>query len=385
MELDWEKVAFIFMGLIIFSGNLFVCLLYITDRSLRTITNRFVISLAFCDILTAVVFIPLYVFETNAGRDYVSALSTFGSLFNIAALTYERYVAIVHALRYYTIMNDQKTLLLMLEVWAATILVTIFPLPWQLTMTEADYFEWLRVYVGILTCIVILVTIGITCVYIKIFKISANHMGKDHQLSISLSLDKNHPGTSIHPDTSNQAGTLIHPDTSNQTGTLIHPDTSTQAGTLINPHTSTQAGISSHAGASNQVHTSDQSAKLTQVGPSTDIQTISQSQPQAANKAGNNSRRGRLLREIKAAKIIALIFVVNTTCWLPIIIINICDVTAPSGQADYIPLKFIIASQYLYVLNSLIDPFIYAFCKRDFRNAIRKKIRNFKVNRGTLN
>eukprot|EP00112_Aurelia_sp_Birch-Aquarium-sp1_P014362 Seg3095.1 transcript_id=Seg3095.1/GoldUCD/mRNA.D3Y31 product="Octopamine receptor beta-3R" protein_id=Seg3095.1/GoldUCD/D3Y31 len=78
--------------------------------------------------------------------------------------------------------------------------------------------------------------------------------------------------------------------------------------------------------------------------------------------------------EIKAAKTIGLIFFLNCICWLPIIIINMCDVVSSNGHAVYIPAQVIIASQYIFALNSMINPLIYAVFKKDFRKVIKRRL-----------
>lgn len=49
--------------LIIILGNVLVCLSVLTERSLKTATNYFIISLAVADLLLAVLVLPLYVYS----------------------------------------------------------------------------------------------------------------------------------------------------------------------------------------------------------------------------------------------------------------------------------------------------------------------------------
>ena len=55
-------------------GNVLVCLSVLTERSLKTATNYFIISLAVADLLLAVLVLPLYVYSevsVNEDRRYV--------------------------------------------------------------------------------------------------------------------------------------------------------------------------------------------------------------------------------------------------------------------------------------------------------------------------
>lgn len=49
--------------LVIILGNILVCLSVLTERSLKTATNYFIISLAVADLLLAVLVLPLYVYS----------------------------------------------------------------------------------------------------------------------------------------------------------------------------------------------------------------------------------------------------------------------------------------------------------------------------------
>ncbi|KAI1888178.1 hypothetical protein AGOR_G00182350 [Albula goreensis] len=49
--------------LVIILGNVLVCLSVLTERSLKTATNYFIVSLAVADLLLAVLVLPLYVYS----------------------------------------------------------------------------------------------------------------------------------------------------------------------------------------------------------------------------------------------------------------------------------------------------------------------------------
>lgn len=57
--------------LVIILGNILVCLSVLTERSLKTATNYFIISLAVADLLLAVLVLPLYVYSEVSQEFYV--------------------------------------------------------------------------------------------------------------------------------------------------------------------------------------------------------------------------------------------------------------------------------------------------------------------------
>lgn len=63
---DYNYLALILgvpLILVIILGNVLVCLSVLTERSLKTATNYFIISLAVADLLLAVLVLPLYVYS----------------------------------------------------------------------------------------------------------------------------------------------------------------------------------------------------------------------------------------------------------------------------------------------------------------------------------
>ena len=63
---DYNYLALVLgvpLTLVIILGNVLVCLSVLTERSLKTATNYFIISLAVADLLLAVLVLPLYVYS----------------------------------------------------------------------------------------------------------------------------------------------------------------------------------------------------------------------------------------------------------------------------------------------------------------------------------
>ena len=89
-------------------------------------------------------------------------------------------------------------------------------------------------------------------------------------------------------------------------------------------------------------------------------------------RSSSGNRTGeRAGREEKAARVFALIFASFLLCWLPLIYINVCDAFRMHALISP-PVLFM--SFYTLLLNTVLDPFIYAFFKKDINQFLRRQI-----------
>ena len=96
----------------------------------------------------------------------------------------------------------------------------------------------------------------------------------------------------------------------------------------------------------------------------------------------NETRRMRtwsLIRELKATKSVAIVYVAFVVCFLPGLIITIIvyidsDYFSPLRLHDPMTFKFINYTffEILPQINSGLNPFIYSFANKQFRNAFKK-------------
>ncbi|KAJ3612393.1 hypothetical protein NHX12_020669 [Muraenolepis orangiensis] len=121
--------------LIIILGNVLVCLSVLTERSLKTATNYFIISLAVADLLLAVLVLPLYVYTEFLGgmwtlSTYIcDALMTMdvmlctASILNLCAISVDRYIAVVVPLKYNRNQFSVRQLALITATWVLSLVV----------------------------------------------------------------------------------------------------------------------------------------------------------------------------------------------------------------------------------------------------------------------
>jgi hypothetical protein len=132
-------------------------------------------------------------------------------------------------------------------------------------------------------------------------------------------------------------------------------------------------------------HTCSMMIPLYQLGTSTIKATrrLSKQQDQANKRStavdpynNTNYNRLRLKRNQRAAKMLGLLIVCFTVCWLPFI------VTFPITQfyANVVPNSVNLLVWWLGYINSALNPFLYFFANRSIRSSVRTMfVRRFRI------
>lgn len=163
----WISVTLAVIGAIITVQNLLVCFVVYRYRNLRTFTNGFIVSLALSDALFGGIFLPLELSNKGAeAKEYIKSIILQANVFNLLAVTFDRYLAVITPLRYVPFM-DKHFLKLPLAAWTCPVLISLIPLSWENDFSSTAH----RVF---LFCILILgIVIPYTLIlfaYVRIFR-----------------------------------------------------------------------------------------------------------------------------------------------------------------------------------------------------------------------
>uniref|UniRef100_A0A452DW67 D(4) dopamine receptor n=1 Tax=Capra hircus TaxID=9925 RepID=A0A452DW67_CAPHI len=113
----------------VLAGNSLVCVSVAAERSLQTPTNYFIVSLAAADLLLALLVLPLFVYSEVQGGvwllspglcDALMAMDVMlctASIFNLCAISVDRFVAVAVPLRYNRQSRGGRQLLLIGATW----------------------------------------------------------------------------------------------------------------------------------------------------------------------------------------------------------------------------------------------------------------------------
>ncbi|XP_062952059.1 D(4) dopamine receptor [Cynocephalus volans] len=113
----------------VLAGNSLVCVSVASERALQTPTNYFIVSLAAADLLLALLVLPLFVYSEVQGGvwllspglcDALMAMDVMlctASIFNLCAISVDRFVAVAVPLRYNRQGGGHRQLLLIGATW----------------------------------------------------------------------------------------------------------------------------------------------------------------------------------------------------------------------------------------------------------------------------
>jgi len=128
----------IVLAIFIIAVNLTVIILFIRNRSLRTVTNSFLISLAASDLLAGLVGIPVQIWCSAIQDDTICPMSlliwqfiSVSTVLHILLVSVDRYIAISHAMRYHNIVTRKVFFALTTLAWSAAAFVSPIQLSWR--------------------------------------------------------------------------------------------------------------------------------------------------------------------------------------------------------------------------------------------------------------
>ncbi|KAJ8406550.1 hypothetical protein AAFF_G00301240 [Aldrovandia affinis] len=125
----------ILLIIVIICGNVLVCLSVYTENALKTTTNYFIVSLAVADLLLAVLVLPLFVYTEFQGGVWALSMAVCdglmtmdvmlctASIFNLCAISIDRFIAVSIPLNYNRKYVDQRQIILLSTTWVMALAV----------------------------------------------------------------------------------------------------------------------------------------------------------------------------------------------------------------------------------------------------------------------
>lgn len=193
----WYWVLRGLIALAILAGNVPVIYLIVKRYRLHTISNWFILSLSFADLLVGVFVIPVSTscaVWTNCNFSVMVLffdLLLFVSIGNMCAMTADRYLSVVQPLTYFQNMTNSRAFRWIVDAWAIPITFSLIRFAWisseslnEKRRIQMIYGTFQIISFNILPCITMLV------IYLHIFFISQKHTRQIRAMSVTRSTEE---------------------------------------------------------------------------------------------------------------------------------------------------------------------------------------------------
>ena len=206
-ELWFWVIGWILTALVI-GGNGIVIYLIVTRRKLRTTTNAFVASLAAADLGLGATYMPLLAaacdLDSSCGgglvRHSLVIFFIYSSMFNLCALTMDRYTAIVNPLRYVKFSSRQRVRLLACAAWVVPMVFILTPfLAIELAATDEAYDLYNKCFDALLCAVELCVGTAWVLATLRILRIARTHVRRNAVLLAQLNFNHRLPRLQAGP------------------------------------------------------------------------------------------------------------------------------------------------------------------------------------------
>ncbi|XP_013419311.1 alpha-1D adrenergic receptor [Lingula anatina] len=354
------------------SGNVLVLLAVALNSHLRSATNYFIMNLALADLLLGIAVLPfsasLEILNYWAfGRAIcdiwaaVDVLCCTASIMTLCVISVDRYIGVSKPLQHCYIITERRAALIVVLVWLLSLVISLGPLigwkepadPDERVCTVTTQTGYVIFSVSGSFYIPMVIIVG---VYYKIYKAAIRQ-------STFLSTGyKRYKGSSTddNGDESKDVILRVHVRSKQGAETKVC-DSPHKNGSMI-----THPNSNHHSHAWRETKDTDSRSRTSSVSSRNQPFEFGRRQHSRHTLLG---KIAKFRREKKAAKTLGIVVGVFILCWFPFFFVLPLDALCPSCYIPKLLFKIIF---WLGYCNSLMNPIIYAFSSRDFREAFRR-------------
>ncbi|XP_038070569.1 octopamine receptor-like [Patiria miniata] len=338
-------------------GNILVCLAVTQFRTLRTVANFYVVSLAVADVLVCTAVMPLALYqEATGGMWYLPGplckiwgamdiMLSSSSILHLCAISIDRFNAITKPIKYVAKRTAKMAFTRIAIVWMLSALVSIpafflFQKENDLCVPNdtTNVYAWCSSSISFyIPCVVILI------VYFKIYNAAKRRARR-----------------------------------------VIHPGPVCTISANIRQHAAVSQSSFQDEGRSNQLSSPaiadrpDSVQSVEPVPPGVPVRDVVPVTAMLSTRAEAQSRIS-LARERKAARTIGIVVGAFIVCWLPFFILHsifnpMCSSGHEGLSCEAVPTLYRIFT-WVGWCNSSLNPIIYTVFNREFRQAFKKLLK----------
>ncbi|CAB1449059.1 unnamed protein product [Pleuronectes platessa] len=369
------EILMVLMCLGAVTGNILVIAIVAATKTFHSVASVLIMNLAISDLLVGVGVMPFVALSImNHGWvdfshlclyvGYTSSVYCTASVLTLAAIALDRYHSIIDCLRYSSRCTLWRTGAVVLWIWLQALVTSCPPLlGWSSVSYVVPMYScavnWASSpsYTASMAALSFLVpAVVILYCYVNIVKVARSHARRIHTLEDAVQRGRNQTSAFASPQL-HQWGTLHNPCSLiyHVSGQFV-PDVTREDGSSISPALPNS--------------TAEQSNPLSRRLVS--ILAPSSSQPPPENSQQHPNQHG----------VVRLFLVISAFffCWTPYVGVALVQATETAifGQSSLVPPSAVTFSYWLVLLNSDINPLLYALLSKRFQGALqglRQKIR----------
>nr|XP_046257207.1 5-hydroxytryptamine receptor 1D [Scatophagus argus] len=371
------EILMVLMCLGAVTGNILVIVIVAANKTFHSVTSVLIMNLAISDLLVGVGVMPFVALSImNRGWvdcihlcsyvGYTSSVYCTASVLTLAAIALDRYHSIIDCLRYTSRCTLWRTCAVVLWIWLQALATSCPPLlGWSSInyvvpmyscavnlASSPSYTALMAAFSYLIPAVVILFC------YVNIVKVARSHARRIHTLEDSVQRSRSPNSTFTPHDSSHQHfGSLRGPSRLiyHVSGQFVS-EVSREEGSYISPALSDSSTEQNNPTSRRLFSFLAQSA----------------SQPPLQNSQQHHNHHG----VVRLFLVISAFFL----CWTPYIGVALIQTaeTALSGKSSFVPPSAVTFSYWLVLLNSDINPLLYALLSKRFQCALhglRQKIR----------
>ncbi|XP_036979282.1 5-hydroxytryptamine receptor 1A-alpha [Acanthopagrus latus] len=357
------------------TGNILVIVIVAATKTFHSVTSVLIMNLAISDLLVGVGVMPFVALSVmNRGWvdftdlclyvGYTSSVYCTASVLTLAAIALDRYHSIMDCLRYSSRCTLWRTCAVVLWIWLQALVTSCPPLlGWSSVSYVSPMYScavnWASSpsYTAFMAALSYAIpAVVILFCYVNIVKVARSHARRIHTLEDSVQRSRSSDSSLAQSDSSHQnCGSPQGPSR------LIYH----VSGRFVSEVSGEEGGYISPALPDPTTEQNSSSSRRL-----LSFLAQSASQPPLQNSQQHNHGVVRLFL------VIAAFFL----CWTPYIGVALLQATetAISGQSNLVPSSAVTFSYWLVLLNSDINPLLYALLSKRFQGALqglRQKIR----------
>ncbi|XP_065738570.1 D(4) dopamine receptor [Phocoena phocoena] len=357
----------------VLAGNSLVCVSVAAERALQTPTNYFILSLAAADLLLALLVLPLFVYSEVQGGvwllspglcDALMAMDVMlctASIFNLCAISVDRFVAVAAPLRYNRRSRGGRQLLLIGATWLLSAAVAAPVLcglndargrdPSVCRLEDRDYVVYSSVCSFFLPCPLMLLLYWAT--FRGLRRWEAARRAKLHGRAPRRPSGPGPPPPDgiPAPDAAAPPDAIPAPDCIPPHDAIPGPDATPPPDAIPGPDATPPPDAT----------------------PASDAVLPSGAMPAEPPLRARRRRRAKISgRERKAMRVLPVVVGAFLLCWTPFFVVHISRALCPTCA---VPPRLVSAVTWLGYVNSALNPVIYTAFNAEFRTVFRKALR----------